>query len=127
MAQYAKVVNQIVVDVIEADAEFFKTFVDSSPGAWIQTDIFTYGGQSINGGTALRANYAGIGYIYDAINDVFYAPRPIDRNGVLCNSWIISAPAWLWIPPIDMPKIASKIGNAWVWDEPTKNWIAQQG
>jgi hypothetical protein len=29
-----------------------------------------------DGGVALRGNYAGIGYTYDADNDVFYAPQP---------------------------------------------------
>jgi hypothetical protein len=37
MAHWAKVNNGIVEQVIVADAEFFNTFVDTSPGSWIQT------------------------------------------------------------------------------------------
>ena len=37
MGHYAKVQNGIVSQVIVAEAEFFDTFVDSSPGQWIQT------------------------------------------------------------------------------------------
>ena len=41
MAHYAKVNGGIVEQVIVAEAEFFDTFVDSSPGQWIQTSYNT--------------------------------------------------------------------------------------
>lgn len=44
MSHYAKVLNQIVQKVIVADEEFFDTFVDNSPGSWIQTSYNTRGG-----------------------------------------------------------------------------------
>ena len=44
MAHYAKVKNGIVETVIVAEAEFFETFVDDSPGEWIQTSYNTRGG-----------------------------------------------------------------------------------
>ena len=71
MGHFAKVVDGKVTQVIVAEPDFFDTFVDSSPGAWIQTSYNTHGGQHTNGGTALRGNYAGIGYTYDQANDVF--------------------------------------------------------
>jgi hypothetical protein len=37
MAHYAKVENTLVTQVIVAEPEFFDTFVDSSPGEWLQT------------------------------------------------------------------------------------------
>ena len=37
MAHYAKIKDGIVETVIVAEAEFFETFVDDSPGEWIQT------------------------------------------------------------------------------------------
>lgn len=114
MSHYAKVVNGVVAQVIVAEAEFFKTFVDSSPGAWIQTSYNTHGGVHATGGTPLRANYAGIGYIYDATHDVFYPPQPYP-------SWTISAPTWLWQPPTPMPTD----GKLYVWDEATKTWVAK--
>jgi len=112
MGHYAKVVDGKVTQVIVAEPEFFNTFVDSSPGAWIQTSYNTHGGQHTNGGTPLRGNYAGIGYTYDATNDVFYAPQPY-------ASWTISAPTWTWEAPVAMPTD----GKPYKWDEATTSWI----
>ena len=44
MGHYAKVVDTKVTDVIVATADFFTTFVDSSPGTWIKTSYNTRGG-----------------------------------------------------------------------------------
>ena len=44
MAHFAKVVDGKVSQVIVAEPEFFETFIDSSPGEWIQTSYNTYGG-----------------------------------------------------------------------------------
>ena len=127
MAHYAKVLNGIVQRVIVADADFIKTFVDDSPGEWIQTSYNTRGGihyapnsDTPDGGIALRANYAGIGYIYDSVNDVFYAPRPLDINGNLCNSWTISSPTWSWFAPIPKPEYD---GSIYKWNETTQEWV----
>ena len=76
MAHYAKVEDGIVTRVIVAEAEFFDTFIDSSPGEWIQTSYNTHGGVHLNSGVALRKNYAGVNYTYDAIRDAFISPKP---------------------------------------------------
>jgi hypothetical protein len=66
-----------------------------------------------DGGVAFRANYAGIGYYYDATHDVFYWPeQPYP-------SWTLSAPTWIWAPPTPFPTD----GKFYKWDEPTKTWI----
>lgn len=75
MSHYCKVVNGIVTQVIVAEAEFFDTFVDSSPGQWVQTSYNTHGGQHPEG-RPLRKNYAGIGFTYDAERDAFIPPKP---------------------------------------------------
>jgi hypothetical protein len=75
MGHFAKVTNGIVTQVIVAEPEFFDTFVDSSPGEWIQTSYNTHGGQHPEG-RPLRKNYAGIGYIYDVERDAFIPPKP---------------------------------------------------
>jgi len=113
MSHYAKVLNNIVQTVIVAEADFFKTFVDSSAGEWIQTSYNTIGGQHTQGGTPLRGNYAGIGYTYDRTNDVFYPPQPYP-------SWTIEAPTWTWTPPVPYPTD----DNRYNWDETTKTWVA---
>lgn len=90
MAHYAKVVDGKVAKIIVAEADFFKSFIDTSPGNWIQTSYNTYNNQHPKN-KPLRGNYASIGYTYDAINDVFYPPKP-DGDG-----WTISAPTWTWV------------------------------
>ena len=112
MSHYAKVNNGKVEQVIVAEADFFKTFIDTTPGTWIQTSYNTRGNIHTLGGTPLRANYAGIGYTYDATNDVFYAPQPF-------NSWILNKTTWTWEAPIAYPTD----GKLYNWDESTKNWI----
>jgi hypothetical protein len=111
MAHYAKVNNGIVEQVIVAEAEFFEAFVDSSPGAWIQTSYNTYGNQHKLDGTPLRGNYAGVGYTYDSTNDVFYAPKPF-------ASWLLNQTTWLWEAPVAMPTE----GGPYTWNESTLSW-----
>lgn len=75
MGHFAKVCDGKVVQVIVAEQEFFDTFVDSSPGEWIQTSYNTRGGQHPEG-RPLRKNYAGIGFTYDVERDAFIPPKP---------------------------------------------------
>lgn len=111
MSHFAKVVDGKVQQVIVAEEDFFKTFVDTSPGQWIRTSYNTIGNQHTQGGTPLRGNYAGVGYTYDATNDVFYAPQPFP-------SWTLNQSTWLWEAPTPMPTD----GKMYVWDEPTTSW-----
>ena len=92
MGHFAKVINGKVTQVIVAEPEFFKTFVDSSPGEWIQTSYNTYGNQHKLGGTPLRGNYAGIDYTYDKENDVFIAPKPADDATLNTETWLWEVP-----------------------------------
>ena len=112
MSHFAKVVNGIVTQVIVAESEFFQTFVDSSPGEWIQTSYNTYGGQHKNGGTPLRKNYACIGYTYDSTRDAFIPPQPYP-------SWTMSEDTCLWSAPTPMPTD----GKTYKWDEATLAWV----
>lgn len=111
MGHFAKVVNGKVDQVIVAEPDFFKTFVDTSPGQWIQTSYNTIGNQHTQGGTPLRGNYAGVGYTYDAEHDVFYAQQPFP-------SWTLNHDTWLWEAPVAMPTD----GKLYVWSEPDLNW-----
>jgi hypothetical protein len=111
MGHFAKVVDGKVTQVIVAEPEFFDTFVDSSPGTWLQTSYNTIGGKHTQGGTPLRGNYAGIGFTYDHTNDVFYAPSPFP-------SWVIDTATWLWKAPTAAPPT----GGPYDWDEATKSW-----
>ena len=118
MSHFAKVCDGKVVQVIVAEPDFFNTFVDSSPGQWLQTSYNTRGGLHYgqdgqpDGGIALRGNYAGIGYVYDATHDVFYVPQPF-------ASWTLSQTTWLWEAPVAYPTD----GQLYVWNEPTLAWV----
>jgi hypothetical protein len=109
MAHYAKVVDRLVIQVIVAEAEFFDTFVDTSPGTWIQTSYNTRGGVHSLGGTPLRKNYAGIGYTYDSQRDAFIPPKPY-------ASWILDEETCLWNAPIAKPEGDHR------WNEDSLTW-----
>ena len=111
MAHFAKVCDGIVEQVIVAESDFFDTFVDSTPGQWIQTSYNTYGGVHSNGGTPLRKNYAGVGYTYDSTRDAFYEPQPY-------ASWTLNDTTCLWEPPTAMPTD----GQVYNWNEATTSW-----
>jgi hypothetical protein len=120
MAHFAKVVDGIVSQVIVAEPEFFDTFVDSSPGTWLQTSYNTRGGVHYNpetgepdGGVALRKNYAGIGFTYDAVRDAFYAPQPY-------SSWTLNETSCVWEAPVAYPDD----GQGYIWNEDTQAWDA---
>ena len=110
MAHYAKVRDNIVTQVIVAEASFFDTFVDTEPGELIQTSYNTHGGVHSLGGTPLRKNYAGIGYSYDRTKDAFIPPKPF-------SSWILDDVTCLWKSPIDMPQTELATTQYYYWDE----------
>ena len=127
MAHYAKVLEGIVETVIVAEAEFFDTFVDDSPGKWIQTSYNTRGGvhyepnsntPSSDQSKALRKNYAAVGYTYDKKRDAFIPPQQFP-------SWTLNETTCLWDPPMPQPSD----GKAYLWDESlyqsdnTKGWV----
>ncbi len=113
MAHFAKVLDGKVINVIVAEPEFFDTFVDSSPGQWIQTSYNTHGGVHVNGGTPLRKNFAGVGYTYDHQLDAFIPPKQYE-------SWVLNTESCLWEPPVPMPTE----GGPYRWDEATTSWVA---
>jgi len=118
MAHFAKVVNGVVDQVIVAEPEFFDTFVDSSPGEWIQTSYNTKGGVHYNpetgepdGGVALRKNYAGVGFTYDRDKDAFIPPQPYP-------SWTLNEESCLWEAPVAYPEDE----QVYTWNEETTSW-----
>lgn len=109
MSHFAKVLDGKVVEVIVAEQNFIDALPDSS--SWVQTSYNTHGNQHPEN-RPLRGNYAGIGYTYDAQNDVFYAPKPYP-------SWNLNQTTWLWDAPTPMPQD----GKQYLWDEPTTSWV----
>ena len=113
MAHFAKVQDGIVIQVIVAEPDFFNTFVDSSPGDWVQTSYNTHGGQHPEG-RPLRKNYAGIGYTYDSDRDAFIPPKPF-------ASWVLNEDTCLWDAPVPYPAD----GKVYRWDEVTTSWVEE--
>jgi hypothetical protein len=58
----------------------------------------------------IRKQFAGIGYAYDAVNDVFIAPQPY-------TSWSLDD-NFDWQPPSPMPE-----DDVWYWDEDNLRWM----
>lgn len=126
MSHYAKVENGIVTRVLVAEAEFFDTYVDDTPGKWIKTSYNMRGGvyynpetnqpaedQSVIEGDEARQrkNYAGIGYSYDATRDAFIPPQPYP-------SWTLNETTCLWDSPVSYPDD----GGMYQWNEETQTW-----
>jgi hypothetical protein len=115
MAHYAKVYKGIVKRVIVAEAEFFETFIDNSPGQWIQTSYNTFGGNHPEG-NPLRKNFAGVGFTYDEDRDAFITPKPFP-------SWVLNEDTCLWEAPVVYPDDA----NRYNWNEETQSWDQVDG
>jgi hypothetical protein len=120
MAHFAKVVNGVVVQVIVAEPEFFNSFVDNSPGEWIQTSYNTKGGihyipnsniPSSDQSKAFRKNYAGMGSTYDKVRDAFIPPKVFD-------SWVLNEETCLWESPVPYPND----GKIYFWNEEHLAW-----
>ena len=71
----------IVNDVISAEQEFIDSGAVGDASLWWQTSYNTYGNvhygqdRQPDGGVALRANYAGIGYTFDRNRQAFIPPK----------------------------------------------------
>lgn len=120
MGHFAKVKDNIVVNVIVAEPEQMANRVDTEAGEWVQTSYNTSGGvhydpetgqPSADQSKALRKNYAGIGHIYDFKRDAFYAPQPYP-------SWTLNEETCWWEPPVPFPTT----DGAWQWNETTQSW-----
>jgi hypothetical protein len=111
MAHYAEIdENNIVKRVIVADSqEWCETNLG---GTWIQTSYNTHGNSHVLGGTPLRGNFAGIGHMYDPVNDVFHAPQPYP-------SWTLNLTSYVWEAPMAYPQDE----KPYIWDENDQAWV----
>ena len=104
-------------DVVEG-IEDWETYYAPKGFTVKQTSYNTYGGVHYTGGEpsadqskALRYNYAGIGFIYDADRDAFIPPQPY-------ASWVLDEDTCLWVAPIAYPAEGDH-----VWDEAAGDWV----
>lgn len=80
-------------------------------GTWIKTSYNTQGGVHLQGGEALRKNFAGVGYTYDTDRDAFIPLKPFE-------SWVLNEDTCLWDAPVPYPTD----GADYYWDEETTSW-----
>ena len=105
------------VDGNEVESVGAKYLSDGFGGTWKRTSYNTHGGvhydsdHEPDGGTALRKNFAGIGYTYDWDRDAFIPPKPYP-------SWTLNEGTCLWEPPVAEPD--EGIINEW--NERTRAW-----
>lgn len=117
MAHFAKVLSGKVLQVIVAEPEFFERFVDTSPGTWLQCSYNSRGGVHYgpdgqpDDGLALRVNFPGVGWNYDAAGDAFYEPKPF-------SSWVLNQTTFLWESPVPYPTD----GKEYIWNEAALSW-----
>jgi hypothetical protein len=108
MSHFAKVENGIVTQVIVAEQDVIDSGLFGT--GWVQTSYNTHGNKHPEG-RPLRGNYTGVGYTYDSVNDVFYAPQPYP-------TWELNKSTWLWEAPVPHPQD----GKFYQWNETIKNW-----
>jgi hypothetical protein len=108
MAHYAFLDKKNVVTEVITGVDENELIEGLSPEIWYGN----FRGQtckrtSYNGN--IRKQYAGIGFTYDFINDVFIKPQPF-------ASWTLDN-NFDWQPPIPKPS-----GDLWKWDEFNLTW-----
>lgn len=115
MSHFAKVILGRVEDVIVAEQEFIDSLPAQANTNWVQCSYNTYKGQHLQGGTPLRKNYPGKGWIYNSVMDAFYAPQPYP-------SWTLNPTTCHWEPPVAHPSDDRK----YYWEETTLEWILNE-
>jgi hypothetical protein len=128
MAHYAFINNEnIVVNVITGvdeniiQIDLDGTEVGGSSEAWETFYLNQSGLQNCickrtSYNNNIRKQYAGIGYTYDPVNDVFIVPQPH-------LSWLLDE-NFDWQPPVSRPTINEN--QICLWDENTLQWIIKE-
>lgn len=128
MAHYAYIDENAVVTAVivgrdegsepEGVESWEEYFSAKGKGQALRTSYNTLGGVHYTDGLpsddqnkALRFNYAGIGFTYDAERDAFIPPKPFE-------SWVLNEESCLWEAPLPYPED----GEAYTWNEETGAW-----
>lgn len=118
MAHFAKLDdNNIVIEINVVNNETVNNlpFPESEPiGVAFLTEWsggYTNWKQTSYNAT-FRKNYAGAGYVYDAVLDAFISPKPY-------SSWLLDTTTCQWKAPIPMPND----GRLYIWDEAAQAWV----
>lgn len=124
MAHFAKLdANNVVIFVTVGRDEDEGKEVELSlrtGDTYKQTSYNTRGGvhyqadgtPSADQSKAMRKNYAGLGYTFDAARNAFIPPKPY-------ASWLLNETTCLWDAPVAYPTD----GKIYLWDEATTSWV----
>lgn len=97
-----KVIRILVGDNDDPNGdEGYKWLVNNLGGTWIKTSY----------NSNFRKHYAGIGYLYDPLNDWFQSPQPYP-------SWTLDQNA-NWQPPQPYPNDY----HSYTWNEEKQEWV----
>lgn len=114
MAHYAKLNEQdivVAVIVIADDMETTDGVLDENKAIRFCASLTGHESwKKTSFNNKIRKQFAGIGYTYDRINDVFVSPKPY-------ASWTLDN-NFDWQPPIARPDD----GNIYSWDESSQTW-----
>jgi len=119
MAHYAFITDGIVTEVITGIDE-----TELIEGLEPETWYGNFRGQvckrtSYN--SKIRGTYAGIGYTYNEVEDIFVTPQPYP-------SWTFNETTLSWDSPIPQPPENKDNPNLmWVWNEPSLSWVEKTG
>ena len=106
MGHFAKINNiDVVTDVIVISHEY------DDDGQNYINDTLNLHGEWIK--TSYNGNFAGIGYSYDRVNNIFISPKPYE-------SWTLNN-NYEWEPPVEYPDD----DGVYIWDENSLEWIEQ--
>jgi hypothetical protein len=83
-----------------AGDEGYQWLLDNLGGTWIKTSY----------NNKIRKRFAGIGFTYDPVNDVFIEPQPYP-------SWTLND-NFDWQPPTPYPN-----EGLWFWNDEIGNWV----
>lgn len=112
MSHFAEIdENGLVKRVIVITQEEIDTGNWGNPTNWINTSYNTQRGIHNKGGISIRKNFAGIGYTYDKVRDIFIPPNHF-------NSWVLNEETGIPEPPTPRPQ-----GKAFMrWNENNLVW-----
>jgi hypothetical protein len=122
-----KMLNADGVEDESVGQQWLETHNNWPAQMWIQTSYNTSGNKHKSGddSKAFRGNYAGIGYIWDEDNNIFFPPKPYP-------SWVKHVESASWKSPIgDAPALTAEQQsqneagtNNWIykWNEDNQSW-----
>ena len=103
MSHFAEISGSTVIRVIVAEQGFINSGAVGNSSNWIQTSY----------NNNFRKQYAGIGYTYDSVNDVFIKTQPFP-------SWSLNE-TFDWQSPT--PLTEGLDPYLYTWDEDTLSWV----